>query len=386
MFPNEVMTKPADLERHPRRDDRGPRRNGGSEPRLIELQIRREDTAHSAITGIPADQWQQSRSEYRPCRLRLHGPDALERVQTRQRFLRPRLSPGAQGRVRTHPPRRRRQFADELGLRIGRDRLAAAWSRSKDIDAIDICTPNNTHAEIAIAAAQAGKMVLCEKPLSMDLKEGAAMVEAVEKAGVPNTVWYNYRRVPAVTLAKKLIDQGKLGRIFHYRANFLQDWTISADLPQGGTGLWRLDAAAAGSGVTGDLLAHCIDTAIWLNGSINTVCRDDRDIRQGAQAHPHGQGRAGQDRRCLRVPLPVRERLARAFRIDPLRARPQGALHVRDQRREGLDQVGPARPAPAPILRPRRRGPAPRLAVDPRHRRRPPLHEALVGAGAADRL
>jgi predicted dehydrogenase len=140
-----------------------------------------------------------------------------------------------------------------------------------DIDAIDICTPNDTHAEIAIAAAEAGKMVLCEKPLARTLKEAAPMVEAIEKAGVPNTVWYNYRRVPAVTLAKRLIDSGKLGKIFHYRANFLQDWTISADLPQGGAGLWRLDAAAAGSGVTGDLLAHCIDTALWLNGAITTV-------------------------------------------------------------------------------------------------------------------
>ena len=115
-------------------------------------------------------------------------------------------------------------------------------------------------------------MILCEKPLSMNLVEGQKMVDAVEKAGVPNTVWYNYRRVPAVTLAKQLIDAGRLGKIFHYRANFLQDWTISADLPQGGTGLWRLDVAAAGSGVTGDLLAHCIDTALWLNGSINSVC------------------------------------------------------------------------------------------------------------------
>ena len=97
------------------------------------------------------------------------------------------------------------------------------------------------------------------------------MVEAVEKAGVANTVWYNYRRVPAVSLAKQIIDSGKLGKIFHYRANFLQDWTINADLPQGGAALWRLDAQAAGSGVTGDLLAHCIDTAIWLNGSIKDV-------------------------------------------------------------------------------------------------------------------
>lgn len=140
-----------------------------------------------------------------------------------------------------------------------------------DIDAIDICTPNNSHAEIAIAAAEAGKMILCEKPLALNPAEGERMISAVEKAGVPNTVWYNYRRVPAVTMAKQLIDEGRLGRIFHYRANFLQDWTISEDVPQGGAALWRLDVAAAGSGVTGDLLAHCIDTAIWLNGSIKNV-------------------------------------------------------------------------------------------------------------------
>ena len=79
-------------------------------------------------------------------------------------------------------------------------------------------------------------MILCEKPLAMNAAEGEEMCQAVEKAGVPNIVWYNYRRVPAVTFAKQLIDAGKLGRIFHYRANFLQDWTISADLPQGGTG------------------------------------------------------------------------------------------------------------------------------------------------------
>jgi predicted dehydrogenase len=141
----------------------------------------------------------------------------------------------------------------------------------KDIDAIDICTPNNTHAEIALAAAAKGKMILCEKPLAMNGPEGLKMVEAVEKAKVPNMVWYNYRRVPAVTLAKKLIDDGKLGKIYHYRAKFLQDWTIKADLPQGGQGLWRLDVAAAGSGVSGDLLAHCIDTALWLNGGIQSL-------------------------------------------------------------------------------------------------------------------
>ena len=141
----------------------------------------------------------------------------------------------------------------------------------KDIDAIDICVPNNMHREIALAAAVAGKTILCEKPLAMNSQEGAEMVAAVEKAGVANMVWYNYRRVPAVTLAKNLIDAGRLGKIFHYRAVFLQDWTISTDLPQGGAGLWRLDVAASGSGVTGDLLAHCIDTALWLNGGIDRV-------------------------------------------------------------------------------------------------------------------
>ncbi len=164
--------------------------------------------------------------------------------------------------------------AKEFAACWGYESVETDWRKlleRSDIDAVDICTPNNLHKEIAIAAARAGKMILCEKPLAMNAEEGEEMCKAVEAAGVPNIVWYNYRRVPAVTLAKKLIDEGRLGRIFHYRANFLQDWTISEDLPQGGAALWRLDAAAAGSGVTGDLLAHCIDTAIWLNGGISDV-------------------------------------------------------------------------------------------------------------------
>jgi len=161
-------------------------------------------------------------------------------------------------------------FAEQWGYGTAETDWRALVERP-DIDLIDIASPNDTHAEIAIAAAGAGKMVLCEKPLGRNAAESARMVEAVEKAGVPNMVWYNYRRVPAVTLAKQLIDEGRLGKIFHYRAKFLQDWTISADLPQGGAGLWRLDVNVAGSGVTGDLLAHCIDTAMWLNGGIDQV-------------------------------------------------------------------------------------------------------------------
>jgi predicted dehydrogenase len=162
------------------------------------------------------------------------------------------------------------QFADRWGYAS----IETDWRKlieRSDIDAIDICTPNNLHHEIAIAAAKAGKMILCEKPLAMDVPQAEEMVEVVEKAGVANTVWFNYRRIPAVTLAKQLIDDGKLGRIFHYRSVFLQDWTISTDVPQGGAATWRLDVDAAGSGVTGDLLAHCIDTALWLNGSLSSV-------------------------------------------------------------------------------------------------------------------
>jgi predicted dehydrogenase len=161
-------------------------------------------------------------------------------------------------------------FADQWGY----ESTETDWRKlieRKDIDVIDIASPNDTHMEIAIAAAAAGKMVMCEKPLGRNAAESIKMVEAVEKAKVPNMVWYNYRRAPAVTLAKQMIEEGKLGKIFHYRAKFLQDWTISADLPQGGAGLWRLDVNVAGSGVTGDLLAHCIDTAMWLNGPIENV-------------------------------------------------------------------------------------------------------------------
>jgi len=161
-------------------------------------------------------------------------------------------------------------FADNWGY----ESVETDWRKlveRKDIDVIDIASPNDTHAEIAIAAAKAGKTVLCEKPLGRNSAEAKEMTNAVESANVANMVWYNYRRVPAVVLLKNLIDEGRLGRIFHYRAKFLQDWTISQDLPQGGEGLWRLDAAVAGSGVTGDLLAHTIDTAMWLNGPIAEV-------------------------------------------------------------------------------------------------------------------
>ncbi len=166
------------------------------------------------------------------------------------------------------------EAASQFAQNWGYESTETDWRKlvqREDIDLIDIASPNDTHAEIAEAAAQAGKMVLCEKPLGRTAAEARSMVKAVESAGTPNMVWYNYRRVPALVLLRQLLDEGHFGRIFHYRSQFLQDWTISQDLPQGGAGLWRLDAKVAGSGVTGDLLAHNIDMAQWLNGPICEV-------------------------------------------------------------------------------------------------------------------
>lgn len=141
-----------------------------------------------------------------------------------------------------------------------------------DIDMIDVCVPNNLHAEIVIAAAKAGKIISCEKPLAMSVEQAIEMRDVVEASGVPHMISFNYRRVPAVSLAKQIIGEGRIGRPFHYRATYNQDYTISTKVPQGGAALWRLDAKVAGSGVTGDLLAHSIDTAEWLNGPIKRLC------------------------------------------------------------------------------------------------------------------
>lgn len=135
----------------------------------------------------------------------------------------------------------------------------------KDIDVVDICAPNHLHAQIAIAAAEAGKIVLCEKPLAMNVAEAKQMASAARN--LPNLVWFNYRRVPAIALAKELVGQGRVGKPYHYRATYLQSWGADPE-PEGA---WRFRKAEAGSGAMGDLLSHSLDLALLLNGPITQV-------------------------------------------------------------------------------------------------------------------
>ena len=164
---------------------------------------------------------------------------------------------------------------DEAGVRkaaetFGWEGHETDWRRliaRADIDIIDIGAPGNMHAEIAVAAAEAGKHVFCEKPLGNTTAEAKRMLDAVEKAGVKHLIFFNYRANPAVSFAKQLIDEGYIGKIYHWRALFLQDWIVNPDFPL----VWRLKKDTAGSGSHGDLLAHCLDTARYLVGEISEV-------------------------------------------------------------------------------------------------------------------
>ena len=181
------------------------------------------------------------------------------------RFFSPALTPRLKvicGRT----PAKVRAAARELGW----EEAATDWREvvnRRDIDLVDVSTPGDSHAEIAIAAARAGKAVLCEKPLANTVKDAEAMLKAVEKAGVAHMVCHNYRRAPAVMLARQLIQDGKLGRIFHYRGTYLQDWIVDPAFPL----VWRLTREVAGSGALGDLAAHSIDLARFLVGEISEV-------------------------------------------------------------------------------------------------------------------
>jgi len=164
---------------------------------------------------------------------------------------------------------------DEKGVReaaqtYGWESYETSWEKlvqREDIDLVDICVSNNMHHPIAVAAAKAGKHVFCEKPLANNLAEAKEMLAAVQKAKVKHMVCFNYRRVPAIALAKRLIEEGRLGPIYHFRAVYLQDWIVNPDFPL----VWRLRKELAGSGAHGDLNAHLIDLAHYLVGEISEV-------------------------------------------------------------------------------------------------------------------
>lgn len=159
-----------------------------------------------------------------------------------------------------------KQAADAFGWQ----EHSTSWQQvieRKDIDIIDICTPGDTHMEIALAAAEAKKTVFCEKPLANTLAESEKMLDAVQRNNVIHMICHNYRRAPAVVLAKQLINEGRVGDLYHYRGTYLQDWIVDPQFPR----VWRLEKAKAGSGALGDIASHSIDLSRYLVGEITEV-------------------------------------------------------------------------------------------------------------------
>lgn len=158
---------------------------------------------------------------------------------------------------------------------LGWQSFETSWEKlvkRKDIDVIDICTPNKLHAPIAVLAVKEGKHVICEKPLAMNAVETRQMFESAEASGVNHMVAFNYRRVPAIALAKKMIEEGKLGKIYHFNAVYYQDWLVDPEFPW----VWRHDVKLAGSGAHGDMNAHTVDLARFLVGEIESVCGEEK--------------------------------------------------------------------------------------------------------------
>jgi predicted dehydrogenase len=165
---------------------------------------------------------------------------------------------------------RTRAGVEAAAAKLGFAEAATSWREvvaRKDVDVVDVCTPGDSHPEIALAAAQAGKAVLCEKPLANTVADAERMREAVMRAGVTNGVCHNYRRAPAVALAKRIVESGRLGRIHHWRGAYLQDWIVDPAFPR----VWRLEKARAGSGALGDIGSHQVDLARHLVGEITEV-------------------------------------------------------------------------------------------------------------------
>jgi len=183
--------------------------------------------------------------------------------------------------------------AENLGPfceRFGWESQETDWQKlvaRDDIDVIDICTSNAVHMPIAVAAAKAGKHIICEKPVAMNADEAKAMLDAAQAAGVHHMVAFNYRRVPAIALARQMIDDGKIGKVFHFNAVYYQDWLVDPAFPY----VWRHDKSVAGSGAHGDMNAHIVDLARFLVGEIDAVCGAEEVFIKERQL-PDGSGKA----------------------------------------------------------------------------------------------
>ncbi len=165
---------------------------------------------------------------------------------------------------------RDRAGAEAAAKQFGWDEVETDWRKvieRKDIDVVDISTPGNLHHEMGIAAAEAGKHIICEKPLANTLAQAKDMLRAVERAGVKHMIMHNYRKIPAVAFARKLIEDGKIGDMYHYHGAYLQDWIMDPNFPL----VWRLEKKFAGSGALGDIGAHAVDLAHYLNSDIQSI-------------------------------------------------------------------------------------------------------------------
>lgn len=160
--------------------------------------------------------------------------------------------------------------ASAAAKRYGFENYTTNWMEvihDPSIDVVDIVTPNNTHAEIAIAAAKAGKHIITEKPMARNLQEAKTMLDAVRKAGVKHMVAFNYRKTPAVVLAKKYLEEGTMGKVLNFRGTYLQDWSADPATPLS----WRFQHELAGSGAMGDIASHVLDLARYLVGEVDQV-------------------------------------------------------------------------------------------------------------------
>ncbi len=187
--------------------------------------------------------------------------------------------------------RRDRDELKKVAQRWGWQHTEADWRKAvarDDVDLVDICTPNDLHHDMAVAAAKAGKHVFCEKPLARNLDEAKEMVSAVKKARVRHFVAFNYRRCPAVTLARRMVEEGRIGRLYHIRACYLQDWIMDPEFPL----IWRLKKQNAGSGAHGDINAHSIDLARYITGdAFREVCgMTETFVKERPTGEMAGQG------------------------------------------------------------------------------------------------